>query len=70
MVYAENFASALPWRRRPSAFYDSYFSFRKTGDRVERPAEKDSGKVLPDVRKAACAAGVKSRRHSKNNTEL
>ncbi|TVP83451.1 MAG: hypothetical protein EA344_09300 [Alkalicoccus sp.] len=60
MINAENFASALPWRRRPSAFYDSYFSFRKTGDRVETPAEKDSGKILVDVRKAACAKGEKA----------
>ncbi|TVP80947.1 MAG: hypothetical protein EA344_13340, partial [Alkalicoccus sp.] len=60
MVDAENFASALPWRRYPSAFYDSYFFFRKTGDRAETPAEKESGKILPAVREAAGAAGEKA----------
>jgi hypothetical protein len=45
----------------------------KTSARTETPAEKESGKILPDVRGRAegfLRGRRRSRRYSKNNTEL
>jgi len=69
LINVENFASTqhnclggdlqLPLRlchekKRTSAVCDSYFSFSKIGDRAETLSEKESRKILPDERKAAC----------------
>jgi hypothetical protein len=82
IVYIENFAAVLPWRRFPGricvlwdlpiSFFHwhvsaSFFTMKemffcflmntishsaKPGARAETPAEKESGKILPDLREA------------------